>query len=148
LAVIASGLLLQALGFCWVAFTASLRSSYVELALPLFVAGVGISMALPTVPTAVLSAVAPQEMGKASGVNTMMQRFGSVFAVAIATAVFTAYGHLGSPGGLTDGFKPALGVCAALSLLGALAALGIAPRRREPVADLERQPLPALTASK
>ena len=40
-------------------------------------------MALPTVPTAVLSAVAPHEMGKASGINYMAQRFGAVFAVAI-----------------------------------------------------------------
>ena len=46
--------------------------------------GSGISMALPTVPTAVLSAVAPQEMGKASGVNYMAQRFGAVFAIASA----------------------------------------------------------------
>jgi EmrB/QacA subfamily drug resistance transporter len=142
--VIASGLLLQTLGFCWVAFNASVESSYIELALPLLVAGVGISMALPTVPTAVLSAVPPGEIGKASGVNTMMQRFGSVFAVAIATAVFTAYGHLGSPASITDGFKPALGVCAALSLLGTLAALGIAPPRRDAVADLESEPAPAL----
>jgi hypothetical protein len=69
--VIASGLLLQTLGFYWVALNASAGASYLELALPLLVAGVGISMALPTVPTAVLSTVAPEEMGKASGVNTM-----------------------------------------------------------------------------
>jgi MFS family permease len=86
--LIATGLLLQTLGFCWVALSASPRAGYPELAIPLLVAGVGISMALPTVPTAVLSAVAPEEMGKASGVNTMLQRFGTVFAVAIATAVF------------------------------------------------------------
>ncbi len=145
--VIASGLLLQTLGFWWVAFNASVVASYLELALPLLAAGVGISMALPTVPTAVLSAVAPEEMGKASGVNTMMQRFGSVFAVAIATAVFTAYGHLGSPASVTDGFKPALGVCAALSLLGTLTALGITPRRTETIAGLEPEPAPAIASS-
>jgi len=127
--LIASGLLLQSLGFCWVALTASTGASYLALAFPLLVAGVGISMALPTVPTAVLSAVAPEEMGKASGVNTMLQRFGAVFAVAIATAVFTAYGHLGSPASVTAGFKPALAVCAALSFLGMLSALAIAPGR-------------------
>lgn len=144
--VIASGLLLQTLGFCWVALKASPGSSYLELALPLLVAGVGISMALPTVPTAVLSAVAPEEMGKAAGVNTMMQRFGSVFAVAIATAVFTANGNLGSPASVTNGFKPALGVCAALSLLGTLTALGITSRRAEAIADLEPEPAPAIAA--
>jgi MFS family permease len=145
--VIASGLLLQTLGFCWVALNASAGASYLELALPLLVAGVGISMALPTVPTAVLSAVAPEEMGKAAGVNTMMQRFGSVFAVAIATAVFTAYGHLGSPASVTNGFKPALAVCAALSMLGTLTAFGITPPRSEVIAALEAEPAPAIAAS-
>ena len=145
--LIATGLLLQTLGFCWVALSASPGSGYLELAIPLLVAGVGISMALPTVPTAVLSAVAPEEMGKASGVNTMLQRFGTVFAVAIAAAVFTAYGHLGSPASVTAGFKPALGVCAALSLLGTLAALGIAPRRTDAVMDLTHEPDPSLAAS-
>jgi EmrB/QacA subfamily drug resistance transporter len=145
--VIGSGLLLQTLGFCWVALNASVGASYLELAIPLLVAGVGISMALPTVPTAVLSAVAPEEMGKASGVNTMFNRFGAVFAVAIATAVFTAYGHLGSPAGVTDGFRPALGVCAALSLLGTLTALAIVPGRDEALADLEPTPAAAVAAS-
>jgi EmrB/QacA subfamily drug resistance transporter len=145
--VIATGLLLQTLGFGWVALNASVHASYLELALPLLVAGVGISMALPTVPTAVLSAVAPEEMGKASGVNTMMQRFGSVFAVAITTAVFTANGHLGSPAGITDGFKPALGVCAGLSLLGTLTALGMASRRTDRIVDLEVEAAPAIAGS-
>jgi EmrB/QacA subfamily drug resistance transporter len=135
--VIVSGLLLQSVAFGCVALNVSASSSYLELALPLLVAGVGISMALPTVPTAVLSAVAPDEMGKASGINNMMQRFGSVFAVAIASSVFTAFGHLGSPATVTDGFKPALAVCAGLSLLGTLAALGVAPRRTSTVPELD-----------
>ena len=68
--VIASGLLLQALGFGWVALKASAAAGTVGLVLALLVAGIGISMALPTVPTAVLSAVTPSEMGKASGIST------------------------------------------------------------------------------
>src|SRR4029077_19505744 len=85
----------------------------------LLAAGVGVSMALPTVPTAILSAVPPSDLGKASGISAMMQRFGAVFAIAIAGSVFAAYGHLGSPASITDGFRPALAVAAALSLLGA-----------------------------
>jgi hypothetical protein len=60
-------------------------------------------MALPTVPTAVLNAVDPHEMGKASGINYMAQCLGGVFAIAISTAVFAANGHLGTPAGVTDG---------------------------------------------
>jgi EmrB/QacA subfamily drug resistance transporter len=133
--VIVTGLLLQAAGFGWVAATVSPTASTVGLVLALLVAGVGVSMALPTVPTAVLGAVQPAEMGKASGINTMMQRFGAVFAIAIATSVFAAYGHLGSAVGVTSGFRPALAVAAGLSLLGALAALAITGRPRGPVAD-------------
>jgi EmrB/QacA subfamily drug resistance transporter len=129
--LIATGLLLQAAGLGWVALKASPAAGIFGLVLALLVAGVGISMALPTVPTAILSAVAPPEMGKAAGISTMMQRFGAVFAVAIASSVFAAYGHLGSPASVTDGFRPALAVCAALSLLGAVTALAIAAPRRE-----------------
>jgi len=129
--LIACGLLLQAAGFGWVALRASAGAGSFQLVLALLVAGVGISMALPTVPTAILSAVPPSDLGKASGISNMMQRFGAVFAIAIAGSVFAAYGHFGSPASVTDGFRPAVAVAAALSLLGAAAALAIAaPRRR------------------
>jgi hypothetical protein len=90
-------------------------------------------MALPTVPTAVLNSVAPRELGKASGINYMMQRFGAVFAIAIASAVFAADGHFGTPASVTDGFKPALAVCAGFALLAALSALAITPPETRPV---------------
>jgi EmrB/QacA subfamily drug resistance transporter len=123
--VIVCGLLLQAAGFGWVAERAGSGLGYMEMAVALLIAGIGISMALPTAPTAVMGAVDSHEIGTASGVASTMQRFGAVFAVAIATAVFTGSGHFGSPGSVIAGFRPALGVCAGLSLLGALAALGL-----------------------
>jgi MFS family permease len=128
-----AGLALLAGGFSWVALAGSLTTSWVELTLALLVSGFGISMALPTVPTAVLNAVAPHEMGKASGVNYMAQRLGGVFAIAISTAVFTANGHLGTPASVTDGFKPALAACAGFALLATLGAIAIPSRPREPV---------------
>jgi EmrB/QacA subfamily drug resistance transporter len=123
--LIVCGLLLQAVGFVWVALNASPTASSAGIVLALLVAGLGFSMALPTVPTAVLSAVAPDQIGKASGISNMMQRFGAVFAIAIASTVFAAYGHLGNPASVTDGFRPAMVVAAALSLLGAAAALAV-----------------------
>jgi len=130
--VMVTGLFLQAAGFAWVAITGSLSASWVELDIALLVAGVGVSMALPTVPTAVLNAVAPRELGKASGINYMMQRFGAVFAVAVASAVFAASGNLSTPAGVTDGFKPALAACAGFALLAALGALTITPPKERP----------------
>jgi MFS family permease len=100
-------------------------------------------MALPTVPTAVLNAVAPDELGKASGINYMMQRFGAVFAIAVASAVFTAYGHFGTPASVTEGFRPALAACAGFALLAALSALAITPPPPRPVDAPAVLPSPA-----
>jgi MFS family permease len=118
-----------------------LATSWIELVIALLIAGVGISMALPTVPTAVLSAVAPQEMGKASGINYMAQRFGAVFAVAIGSTIFATYGRLGSPAAVTAGFRPALWACCVFAGLAALSATAISARPR-PLAEVEPADLP------
>jgi len=136
--IIVVGLSMLTAGFVWVAWRGSLSTSWIELVVALLIAGVGISMALPTVPTAVLSAVAPDEMGKASGINYMAQRFGAVFGVAIGSTVFAAYGGLGGPAVVTAGFKPALWACAALAGLGALVAVAMSGRTR-PAADAEAE---------
>jgi EmrB/QacA subfamily drug resistance transporter len=135
--VMATGLFMLTAGFLWVAVRGSLSTNWVELMLALLIAGIGISMALPTVPTAVLNAVAPHELGKASGINYMMQRFGAVFAIAVGSAVFATYGHLGTPASVTDGFKPALAACAVFALLAALSALAITAPKTQYAPDLE-----------
>ena len=89
---------------------------------------VGISMAVPVAPTAALSAVMPGDIGKASGVNSTLQRFGSVFAVAVASAVFGAFGKLGAADTFLSGFRPALGVVGALALLASITALAVTTR--------------------
>jgi MFS family permease len=134
--IIVIGLSMLTAGFAWVAWRGSLGTSWTALVIALLVAGVGISMALPTVPTAVLSAVAPQEMGKASGINYMAQRFGAVFAIAIGSTVFATYGGLSNPAAVTAGFKPALWACTALAGLGALAGLAMSSRR-EPAVEVD-----------
>jgi EmrB/QacA subfamily drug resistance transporter len=136
------GLTLQAIGFIWVAARGSLSTSWIELTLALLVAGIGISMALPTVPTAVLNSVSPEEMGKASGINFMAQRFGTVFAIAIASAIFSTHGHLGTPASVTAGFRPALWACAAFAVLAAVTALGISCRERQPATQLDAAEIP------
>jgi EmrB/QacA subfamily drug resistance transporter len=140
--IIIVGLSLLTIGFVWVAWHGSLGTSSVEIVIALLIAGVGISMALPTVPTAVLSAVAPHEMGKASGINYMAQRFGAVFAIAIASTVFTTYGGLQNPATVTAGFRPALWACAALAVLAAVSALGISSSRHETRTQAEPAELP------
>jgi EmrB/QacA subfamily drug resistance transporter len=126
--VLAAGMLLQAAGLGWFTVVAATTPRYPAMVAPLLVAGVGISMALPTTATAAMNAVRPAELGKASGTNSTLQRLGAVFGVAVATAVFTANGRLGTAVTFTDGFRPALGVAAGLSLLGVLTALALRGR--------------------
>lgn len=127
--VLVLGMTLQGVGLIWFALLATVHVAYGDLVLPLIVAGAGISMALPVAPTVVVSAVKPLEMGKASGVNSTMQRFGAAFAIAIAAAVFASYGHIGTPSSFVSGFQPALIVVGSLSLLGAITALGVQSRK-------------------
>ena len=140
------GLAMQGAGLAWIALGATSTTSYGRFVLPLIAAGVGISMAIPTVPTTALNAVPPADMGKASGVQNTLQRFGAVFGVAIVAAVFSANGHLGSPATLISGFRPALAAAAGLSALGALVALGAGARHRSPSASPEQAP--ALTVAR
>jgi EmrB/QacA subfamily drug resistance transporter len=138
--LMATGMALQAGGLAWVAIEVTAGASYGELVLPLVIAGIGISMAIPTTPTAALDAVPPADIGTASGVQNTLQRFGAVFGVAIATAVFSASGYLGSPAGVIAGVRPALGASAGLSLLGVLAALGVGRRRAAAAAGARQTP--------
>jgi MFS family permease len=137
-----AGLALQAVGYLWVAARGSLNTSWIELDLALLVAGVGISMALPTVPATVLDAVAPHEMGKASGINYMAQRFGTVFALAIASAVFAAHGHLGSPAAVTAGVRPALWACVCFAVLAAVSGIAMTASRRATASSVELADVP------
>ncbi len=146
--VLVLGMLLQGIGLAWIAAISAAGASYGRFVVPLIIAGIGVSMAIPIVSTAVLSAVSPRDMGKASGVNSTLQRFGAAFALAIAAAVFTANGHLGTATSFTAGFRPALTLVAGLSVLGAITALAVAGRPQIPVAapepvDLEPSPFVA-----
>jgi hypothetical protein len=58
-----------------------------------------------------------------------VRQLGSVFGVAIAAAVFASTGGYGSAQAFNDGFVAAIGACAGLSLLGALAGLALPPVR-------------------
>jgi len=141
--IIVAGLSMLTAGFAWVAWRSSLSTGWIEVVIALLVAGAGISMALPTVPTAVLSAVAPHEMGKASGINYMAQRFGAVFAIAIGSTIFATYGGLGSPAAVTAGFKPALWACVGFAGLSALSGIAITSSRRETPTQAESVELPS-----
>jgi EmrB/QacA subfamily drug resistance transporter len=122
------GLSMQAAGMAWIAAIASPGMTYWHMIAPLVIAGAGISMAIPSAQNAVMNAVTPDDLGKASGAYMTTRQLGGVFGLAIAAAVFTGAGSYASPVTFADGFVPALTVSAALSAGGALLAT-LLPRR-------------------
>jgi EmrB/QacA subfamily drug resistance transporter len=132
------GLLLQAIGLAWIAMIAEPDMAYSELVLPLIVAGVGVSMAIPSGQNSVVGSVAEEELGKAAGANSMMRELGGVFGIAVTVAIFAGAGGYASAEAFTDGFTPVVGVAAAFSIAGALAGTALPRvRRPEPVLALD-----------
>jgi MFS family permease len=102
---------------------------YPDLVAPLVIAGLGISMAMPAAQSSVMSSIPPAAIGQASGTFNTLRQLGGVFGVAVCAAVFAAQGGYSSPATFTAGFGPAIGVCAGLSLAGAIAGLSTPSRR-------------------
>jgi EmrB/QacA subfamily drug resistance transporter len=129
--LVVSGLFLQAAGLAWIALIARPTLPYAELIAPMIIAGAGVSLAMPGAQKAVVTAVAPAEIGTASGTFQTARQLGGAVGVAIGVAVFAAAGGYASARAFTDGFAPALAVSAGLSLAGAIAGLGL-PQRGQP----------------
>jgi EmrB/QacA subfamily drug resistance transporter len=138
---VAGGLALSAASVAFVAAVAQPELPYWQLVAPLVLSGTGFAVAITAVQTAVIGAVSPQQVGKASGTLTMLRQLGGVFGVAVLAAVFAGAGGYHSPQSFTDGFAPAMLAAAALALAGALAGLAIPPRRA-PVPDMIRTASP------
>jgi EmrB/QacA subfamily drug resistance transporter len=137
------GLLLQAGGLVWIALITGPDIAYSELVVPLIVAGVGVSMAIPAAQNSVVGSVADEAIGKAAGANSMMRELGGVFGIAVTVAVFAGAGGYASAEAFTDGFAPAIGVAAALALAGAAAGAAL-PRRSAPAQSVPAHAVPAL----
>ena len=126
----APGLAVQAVGFLWILHEAHTHAGYAAFVAPFILAGVGISMALPAPSAAGLNAAPPALLGRAAGVMNTVQQVGQAAGVAVVTVVFDAHGSLDTPAATLAGYEPALVTAATISVLGALAALGISRTRR------------------
>ena len=137
------GLTLQGLGMGWIALIADPGLTYSEFVLPAIVAGIGVSMAIPSAQNSVVGSVSLEDVGKAAGANSMMRELGGVFGIAVAVAVFATAGSYASPDDFLDGFASAIAVVAALSLAGAIVALAL-PGRRQAAESAPVGAVPAL----
>jgi EmrB/QacA subfamily drug resistance transporter len=134
--LMAGGLALQAIGLGWLAAVSTPDVPYTQLVVPFILSGTGMAMFFAPVANVVLSAVRPEEEGKASGTNNAIREVGGVFGVAVLATVFSHYGGYQSPQTFVDGLSPAIWVGAIVVAAGSLISLLI-PRR------IRRQEQPA-----
>ncbi|MDX6728363.1 MAG: hypothetical protein QOK49_3168, partial [Baekduia sp.] len=137
--LMAGGLALQAIAMGWLAAVTTPDVAYTTLLAPFVLAGSGMALVFAPAANAVLSAVAPEEAGQASGATNAIRELGGVLGVAVLASIFTANGSYASPQAFVDGMTAALPYGAAALGVGALLALLI-PRdagRSVPVAVVE-----------
>jgi EmrB/QacA subfamily drug resistance transporter len=132
--LMATGLALQGAALAWLAMAAGVDSTNAQLAAPFAMAGIGMGLVFAPSASALLSVVAPQRAGQASGTNNAIREVGGVFGVAVMSTIFAGSGSFASPQAFVDGFTPALWVGAAVVGAGALVALALPARRAAPSA--------------
>jgi hypothetical protein len=86
-------------------------------------------MAIPSAQNSVVGSATVETAGKLAGINSTARELGGVFGIAVAVAVFSAFGGYASAQAFTDGFGPAIAVSSGLALLGALCGLALPGRR-------------------
>ena len=134
--IMATGLALQAIGLAWIAAVTAPDVGYVSLVGPFILSGIGMGMFFAPVAYVVLSAVRPQEEGKASGANNAIREVGGVFGVAVLASLFAHYGGYATSQTFNDGLVPALWVGAVVVGAGFLLALLIPRRQRAQAGEL------------
>jgi EmrB/QacA subfamily drug resistance transporter len=130
--LMATGLALQAIAIGWLAEASTPTVAYSTLVIPFVLAGTGMALVFAPTANAVLNAVRPQEAGQASGATNAIREIGGTLGVAVLASVFAANGSYASPQAFTDGMTSAAWVGAAVLAAGALIALLVPGRRREP----------------
>ncbi len=146
--LMAAGLALQAVGLGWIAAVSTATVGYMSLVGPFILSGIGMALFFAPVANVVLSAVRPQEEGKASGTNNAIREVGGVLGVAVLASIFARYGGYESPQTFNDGLVPALWIGAGVLAAGSAIALLI-PHKRRPAEEAELEPelVPQLEAA-
>ena len=148
--LVVAGLASQALALAWLSVVVTPTVDYAMLIPPFVLAGIGMGLFFAPIANVVLSAVRPEEEGKASGANNAIREIGGVFGVAVLASVFSASGSYLSGEAFVDGLIPALQVGAVAVAAGAVAALAIGSRARgtesEAVSQVAGTGLDAATA--
>ena len=140
--LLVAGMALMAVGLGWLAFVSTPTVEYLVLVPAFVIAGIGMSLFFAPTANLVLSAVRPEEEGRASGANNTIREVGGVFGVAILASVFAANGSYATPQAFVDGMVPALWLGAGAVAVASLVALAIPGRRL--LAGMHLPEVPAL----
>jgi EmrB/QacA subfamily drug resistance transporter len=126
--ILAAGMALQAVALGWLAAVVTPTIAYEAMVVPFILAGIGMGLFFAPIANVVLSAVRPDQEGKASGATNTIREVGGVFGVAVLAAIFSANGDYSTPAAYVAGLQPAIAVGAVVLGIGALAALAIPAR--------------------
>lgn len=124
------GLALNALGLLWLWIQITPDISFATLAPGLVVMGVGVSLAMPAVQSAVMRSVLLPDLGKASGAFSISRFLGGAFGVTGAATVFASLGSLATPQAFTDGFSGVLLFLTGVAVSGAIASMWLPSGRQ------------------
>jgi MFS family permease len=127
--LLVAGIAFQAAALAWISLVITPTAEYATLVPAFVLAGTGMGLFFAPIANVVLSAVRPEEEGKASGANNGIRELGGVFGVAVLASVFTSNGSYASAGGFVEGLIPAMEVGAIVVAFGAVAALALPGRR-------------------
>jgi EmrB/QacA subfamily drug resistance transporter len=131
------GMSLQAIALGWLALIITPTVDYGAIVPTFILAGIGMGLFFAPIANVVLSAVRPEEEGKASGANNAIRELGGVFGVAVLASIFSANGGYTSGQAFVDGLVPAMQVGAVVVAAGAVAALGLGGRTRVVAGETE-----------
>ncbi|MEA2619951.1 MAG: hypothetical protein QOC97_724, partial [Chloroflexota bacterium] len=126
--ILATGMALMAVALAWLSSIVTPTVAYTSMVVPFILAGIGMGLFFAPIANVVLSAVRPEEEGKASGANNTIREVGGVFGVAVLAAIFSSNGSYGDPVAYVAGLRPALAVGAVFVGFGVIAALFIPAR--------------------
>jgi EmrB/QacA subfamily drug resistance transporter len=136
--LLVAGMALQAAALGWISLVISPTVDYARIVPAFILAGVGMGLFFAPIANVVLSAVRPEDEGKASGANNAIRELGGVFGVAVLASVFAANGSYQSGQAFVAGMIPALQLGTGFVAIGAIAALALAGRAR--LAEIELEP--------
>jgi len=140
--LMAAGLALQAGGLMALAALQAPTVPYTHLVLPFIVSGTGMALFFAPVANVVLSSVAPEHEGKASGATNAIRELGGVFGVAVLASVFAHAGGYRTADTFTHGTSTAVWIGGGVVALGAVAAALI--RRPARAVETVQEEEPAL----